>query len=90
MVNNYFNTKAVDDFSFTPGCKINSFEKLPVYLFTTPAPDPTCVASSPSSPKFRCRSGECIDMSQLCNFRYDCSDSSDEATCPWRCNFDSI
>lgn len=61
--------KAVDDFSFTPGCKINTQEKLPVYLFTTPNPDLSCPSNGNSS-FYRCPiSQECIDMSQLCNFR---------------------
>lgn len=76
---------AVDDFSFTPSCKINPNGQLPVYLFTTPKPDPNCGAAN----QFRCKTSlQCINMSELCNFRYDCSDNSDEASCPWTCNFD--
>lgn len=27
-------------------------------------------------------------MADLCNFRYDCNDKSDEESCPWQCTFD--
>ncbi len=78
---------AVDDFSFTPSCRVNTVDKLPSYFFSTPAPDLTCGSTS----QFRCKtSQECISMDMLCNFRYDCQDKSDEDFCPWTCNFDSI
>jgi len=78
---------AIDDFSFTPSCRVNTVEKLPSYFFTTPTPDLTC--GSPN--QFRCKaSQECISMDMLCNFRYDCQDKSDEDFCPWTCNFDSM
>lgn len=56
-------------------------------MFTTPKPDLTC---SGSTAQYRCnKSSECISMTDLCNFRYDCNDKSDEDTCPSACNFDS-
>ncbi|CAF0850199.1 unnamed protein product, partial [Brachionus calyciflorus] len=76
---------AIDDLSFTPSCKINTADQLAAYLFTTPKPDPTC----PSADQLRCRiSNECISTKDLCNFRYDCTDKTDEESCPWTCNFD--
>ncbi len=77
--------KAIDDFSFTPGCEINPIEQLPSNIFTTPTPDKTCTNFANA---FRCKkSKECVDMSSLCNFRYDCKDGSDEETCPSVCAF---
>ncbi|RNA33007.1 MAM and LDL-receptor class A domain-containing 1, partial [Brachionus plicatilis] len=77
---------AIDDLSFTPSCKINAFDELPSYVFTTPKPDATC----PSPNQIRCQtSNECIYIEDLCNFRYDCNDKSDEIFCPWACNFDA-
>lgn len=81
----YRNQKAIDDFSFTPTCKVNKVDTLPTYIFTTPAPDPTCGQSN----QFRCKnSKECINMNDLCNFRFDCNDRSDEESCPAMCTFE--
>ncbi|CAF0808194.1 unnamed protein product, partial [Brachionus calyciflorus] len=77
---------AIDDFSFTPSCLVNKLEQLPIYTFTTPGPSPQC--SLPN--QFKCKnSPECINMSDLCNFRYDCGDKSDEESCPWTCDFEN-
>ncbi|RNA41844.1 MAM and LDL-receptor class A domain-containing 1 [Brachionus plicatilis] len=76
----------IDDFSFTPSCKINQFEQLPIYTFTTPSPSAECQAPN----QFKCRtSQQCIEMRDLCNFRYDCADKSDEDSCPWSCDFEN-
>ena len=37
---------------------------------------------------FRCSNGQCIDINKVCDFRNDCSDKSDEASCPATCNFE--
>lgn len=80
-------SKAIDDFSFTPSCRVNNYDKLPISVFTTPKPDLTC---SSTMSQYRCnKSLECISMNDLCNFRFDCNDKSDEDFCPSVCNFDS-
>lgn len=36
----------------------------------------------------RCTNGRnCIDVNKVCNFRSDCTDNSDEANCPTKCDF---
>ena len=37
---------------------------------------------------FRCSNGQCIDINKVCDFRNDCTDKSDEASCPATCNFE--
>ena len=32
---------------------------------------------------------QCVNVSKVCDFRSDCSDSSDEANCPTTCNFEN-
>lgn len=84
----YLGDIGIDDISFTPECKVNSVDELPSYLFPTATADPTCSAPE----QFRCEvSKKCISLKDVCNFRYDCggNDQSDEALCPWACNFDS-
>ena len=34
-----------------------------------------------SDDKFTCSDGLCVDMNSICNFKYDCSDGSDEENC---------
>ena len=82
----YYFLQAIDDFSFALSCKINTVDQLPIYVFTTPKPDLTC---SNSLSQYRCKqSRECINMQDLCNFRYDCNDQTDEKSCPSTCNFE--
>ena len=46
---------------------------LPMFTVT---PEPTCAGS-----KFRCNSGMCIDIQNVCNRQNDCDDESDEQHC---------
>lgn len=47
---------------------------------TTPAP--TALPHSCSEGEFVCGAyGECVDLSQVCDFKHDCSDGSDESNC---------
>nr|XP_053646985.1 MAM and LDL-receptor class A domain-containing protein 1-like [Cherax quadricarinatus] len=68
---------AIDDVSFTTDCK-------PASTLPTVSPTPGLCPQG----KYYCYSGECISNSKVCDFRYDCSDSSDEIACPSDCNFE--
>ena len=48
-------------------------------LITTPTPDP-CV--------LHC-DGTCVLAGQVCDYRPDCQDGSDEADCPYHCDFEA-
>lgn len=67
---------AVDDVSFTSDCK-------PLIPTTTSPPPNQC-----QDGEFQCESGECIPDQYVCDFRYDCPDSSDEYNCYPMCNFE--
>ncbi|XP_066536368.1 MAM and LDL-receptor class A domain-containing protein 1 [Hoplias malabaricus] len=74
---------AIDDLSFL-GCE--PYEgTLPSAESSTPAPPPTLSSVPPHSclmGQFVCGSyGECVSQSQVCDFRRDCSDGSDEKDC---------
>ncbi|XP_035268745.1 MAM and LDL-receptor class A domain-containing protein 1 isoform X1 [Anguilla anguilla] len=47
------------------------------------SPAPQCPPLS-----FRCRNGECIDRSKMCDFTPHCSAGEDEADCPAHCDFE--
>ncbi|MPC07725.1 MAM and LDL-receptor class A domain-containing protein 1 [Portunus trituberculatus] len=68
---------SIDDISFTPGCK-------PVHPPPTTSPPPGHCLSD----EFECANSDCIPKSSVCDFRYDCQDSSDELPCPSQCNFE--
>uniref|UniRef100_A0A3Q3ANM4 MAM and LDL receptor class A domain containing 1 n=1 Tax=Kryptolebias marmoratus TaxID=37003 RepID=A0A3Q3ANM4_KRYMA len=69
---------AIDDLSFL------DCETLDV---TTPAP--TVLPHSCPEGQFVCGAyGECVDLSQVCDFKRDCSDGSDETNCKGRCDFE--
>ena len=51
----------------------HSCELIRVFAVT---PEPTCAGS-----KFRCTSGMCIDIENVCNQQNDCDDESDEQHC---------
>lgn len=70
---------SIDDISFTPNC-------VPVHMLpasTTSPPPGNCHEN-----EFECKSSECIPSTSVCDFRYDCMDSSDELPCPSFCNFE--
>lgn len=74
---------AIDDLSFI-GCQPYDGE-LPSKEPSTFAPIPTSSAAPPHScppDQFVCSTTrECVSLSQVCNFKPDCSDSSDEEHC---------
>lgn len=37
----------------------------------------------------RCDNGNCISAKKYCDFRKDCSDGSDEKSCPAKCDFEA-
>ncbi|KAH3887722.1 hypothetical protein DPMN_011741 [Dreissena polymorpha] len=78
--NGYRGDIAIDDISFTPGCTLMSTTATLPAIFTTP--------SACGSGKSPCQNGKCISSLNFCNFRDDCGDNSDEASCPALTNFD--
>ncbi|XP_061173555.1 MAM and LDL-receptor class A domain-containing protein 2-like [Saccostrea echinata] len=76
----YHGDIAIDDMSFTSGCKLATSYHLPQAL-TTIGP---CGAG-----KGQCNNGQCIKYNMFCDFKTDCSDGSDEQSCPSTCNFDN-
>uniref|UniRef100_A0AAX7UIQ1 MAM domain-containing protein n=1 Tax=Astatotilapia calliptera TaxID=8154 RepID=A0AAX7UIQ1_ASTCA len=74
---------AIDDLSFL-NCEPYEGE-LPTLNNTTPAvttPAPTVQPNMCHYGEFPCGTyGECIPFSKVCDFRYDCSDGSDEISC---------
>ncbi|XP_048242500.1 MAM and LDL-receptor class A domain-containing protein 2-like [Haliotis rufescens] len=76
----YLGDIGLDDVSFTPGCQIANRVTLPVSQ-ATPGP---CGFG-----KQQCKDGkQCVKAGSTCNFRKDCSDGSDEASCPYTCSFE--
>ncbi|EDV21956.1 uncharacterized protein TRIADDRAFT_59472 [Trichoplax adhaerens] len=80
---------AIDDISTTPDC-------LPYSQALPTAPTPPVTGATTSGPsactalQFRCRSGQCVDKSLVCNFNNDCNDGSDETNCVnTTCNFEN-
>ena len=80
----YLGDIAVDDIVFTPECHVYNgpFPTVSPVLTTStqsPCADPT---------QWQCRDGsKCIAQTQVCDFRAQCRDKSDEVNCG-RCNFD--
>ncbi|XP_056155204.1 MAM and LDL-receptor class A domain-containing protein 1 [Lampris incognitus] len=74
---------AIDDLSFLDCVPYEG--ELPSVSPTTPATTtvaPTVLPHSCPEGEFACGApGECVDQGKLCDFRYDCSDGSDEANC---------
>ncbi|XP_071520575.1 LOW QUALITY PROTEIN: MAM and LDL-receptor class A domain-containing protein 1-like [Panulirus ornatus] len=44
--------------------------------------------NSCSEGEYQCQSSQCIPFTKVCDFRFDCGDSSDELPCPSYCNFE--
>ncbi|KAM4543911.1 MAM and LDL-receptor class A domain-containing protein 1 [Fundulus diaphanus] len=66
---------AIDDISFSPGCKILPEARVPSL--------PPCPQSW-----FTCSGGECIKESKVCDFTPHCPNGEDEASCPSECDFE--
>lgn len=82
---------AIDDITFTPGCNIPTTGPTPI----TPGNGSVTPSVGPTNPcpnnGFQCTDGTCIDSTKLCNFNNDCSDGSDERSCPsWTCQFENF
>ncbi|XP_022097778.1 MAM and LDL-receptor class A domain-containing protein 1-like isoform X1 [Acanthaster planci] len=78
---------SLDDISFTPECALSS-SSLPV--LTTP--EPVIVTTVPRvclDGQFQCRDFTCIPAEQICDFKMQCPDQSDEEACPTLCDFES-
>ncbi len=72
---------AVDDVVFSPSCRL-------VGGGTSPAPNSTVPPTCPPE-TFQCSTGECIPYEKVCDFRGDCSNGEDEASCPAHFPFDN-
>ena len=70
----------LDDVSFTPGCLLAVDGTLPPAL-------PTGSGQCPAG-QFLC-GATCRPTSIICDFVHDCPDNSDEAGCPYTCNYEN-
>ncbi|GIZ02719.1 MAM and LDL-receptor class A domain-containing protein 1 [Caerostris extrusa] len=73
---------ALDDISFSTGCKRIDGQTLPPKEVTGSTSSTTPSASGCRSNEFACvQSKECIPAVKKCDFRFDCKDKSDEEGC---------
>lgn len=87
----FYGDIAIDDVSFSPSCNITK-QQLP-YAPPPPSgiPPTTAVPHTCNlNTQFNCRSsGKCISLSQVCDFRQDCADNTDESACiQQKCTFE--
>ena len=83
--NGYLSDIGIDDTSFSDNCILNN--SIPITTVATQPP--TTTASPCATGMFKCKStAECIPMSKVCDFDFDCEDKSDEAECG-TCTFES-
>lgn len=68
---------SIDDLSMTQFCRSYSGPIPTAPPPTTPGP------TTPACPgfRFKCSSGRCIDRGNVCNYKDDCGDGSDETNC---------
>ncbi|XP_042327958.1 MAM and LDL-receptor class A domain-containing protein 1 [Sceloporus undulatus] len=80
----------IDDLSFMDCTRYNG--SLPVGEITPPVTSipVTLPMNNCTEKEFVCRAtGQCVNLNQMCDFRPDCSDKSDESSCvPDACDFD--
>mgnify|MGYP002423887678 FL=1 len=74
----------VDDISFTPGCQLETTVTLPPFVYST-TQSPHCNSTHSHCLK---NTYECIPKDQFCNFKDECSDRTDELSCPQVCTFE--
>jgi hypothetical protein len=74
----------VDDTSFTPDCRKSSQITLPPVSYST-TQSPYC-----SSTHSHClqETRQCLPKDQFCNFNIECTDQTDEVSCPLICTFE--
>ncbi|XP_037829280.1 MAM and LDL-receptor class A domain-containing protein 1 isoform X2 [Kryptolebias marmoratus] len=80
---------AIDDLSFLD-CETLDGELPSLITPAVTTPAPTVLPHSCPEGQFVCGAyGECVDLSQVCDFKRDCSDGSDETNCvKGRCDFE--
>lgn len=84
---NYKGDIAIDDISFTPDCQTSSNTLPPPPATQGPSgstirPPVTRPSNCNPSSQFTCTSDRtCIKKNQVCDFRKNCADGSDEAQC---------
>ena len=74
----------LDDTSFTPGCLPQTIATLPPFVYST-TQSPSCSATF--SPCLQ-NTSQCIPADQFCNFKPECTDQTDESSCPSTCSFE--
>ena len=74
---------AVDDITFSLGCKVSNTTELPSIITSTQR-----TTLGPCGDQFQCRSGMCVPSNSVCNFKYECDDKSDEDNCG-TCDFET-
>ncbi|CAF1456361.1 unnamed protein product, partial [Rotaria sordida] len=74
----------VDDTTFTPGCQLQIIATLPPFVYST-TQSPYCNATHSHCTQ---NTRQCIPKDQFCNFNIECTDQTDELSCPLACNFD--
>nr|XP_054607469.1 MAM and LDL-receptor class A domain-containing protein 1 isoform X2 [Nothobranchius furzeri] len=72
---------AIDDLSFL-NCEKSDGELPSLITPAVTTPPPTVLPHSCPEGQFVCGAyGECVNFTQVCDFKHDCSDGSDEANC---------
>lgn len=79
-----FGDMGIDDISFTPDCIIDDSAT----LGTETTPPMTTPQPSVCGTNFECKyQTQCVDVSKVCDFEFDCTDKSDEEMCG-TCDFE--
>ena len=83
----YLGDIGIDDTSFSDNCILDNS----ISITTVATQPPTTTANPCASDMFKCKSTndvQCIPLSKVCDFDFDCDDKSDEAECG-TCTFES-